>query len=152
VVVTSDGGRAVSASDDRTLKVWDLGTGAALLTLVGHAGPVRAVAVAPDGRRALSASSDRTLKVWDLDTGAVQCTLAGHAGPVRAVAVTPDGRRAVSASDDATLKVWDLDSGRIVASFPAEAPFLSIAVGPDGLTIVAGDALGRLHFLRIEGI
>jgi WD40 repeat protein len=150
--VAPDGRRAISASGDMTLKVWDLETGDAMLTLAGHARPVRAAAVTPDGRRALSASSDRTLKVWELDTGAVVCTLAGHAGPVRAVAVAPDGRRALSASDDATLKVWDLDSGRIVTSFPAEAPFLSIAVGPDGLTLVAGDALGRVHFLRIEGI
>ncbi len=152
VAVTADGRRAVSASDDTTLTVWDLEKGAALLTLTGHARPVRAVAVAPDGRSAISASSDGTLKVWALDTGHLLCTLAGHAGPVRSVAVSPDGRRAISASDDATLKVWDVDSGRNLASFPSEAPFLSVAVGPDGWTIVAGDSLGRVHFLRIEGI
>jgi WD40 repeat protein len=65
------GQRAVSASYDQTLKVWDLGSGRELRTLPGHARRVQAVAVTPDGRRAVSASDDHTLKVWDLETGEV---------------------------------------------------------------------------------
>jgi NB-ARC domain/TIR domain/APAF-1 helical domain/WD domain, G-beta repeat len=98
VAVTPDGMRAVSASDDRTLKVWDLATGAVLRTLKGRASGVNGVAVTPDGQRAVSASWDKTLKVWDLATGAVLHTLEGHAHSVNGVAVTPDGQRAVSAS------------------------------------------------------
>ena len=59
VAVTPDGQRAVSASDDKTLKVWDLGSGRELRTLTGHSGGVRAVAVTPDGQRAISASGTR---------------------------------------------------------------------------------------------
>src|ERR1022692_2338045 len=66
VAVTEDGKRAVSASWDHTLKVWDLETGRALLTLEGHAAKVYGVAVTPDGKWAVSASEDKTLKVWDL--------------------------------------------------------------------------------------
>ncbi|MCO5188732.1 MAG: hypothetical protein M9918_11120 [Anaerolineae bacterium] len=47
--MTQDGRRAVSASDDRTLKVWNLETGAEEHTLSGHAAWVRAVAVTQDG-------------------------------------------------------------------------------------------------------
>ena len=36
VALSADGRRAVSASDDQTLKVWDLETGAELRTLAGH--------------------------------------------------------------------------------------------------------------------
>ena len=79
VAVTPDGRQAVSASQDRTLKVWDLASGAELRTLAGHAEWVTAVAVTPDGRQAVSASQDRTLKVWDLASGAELRTLAGHA-------------------------------------------------------------------------
>jgi WD40 repeat protein len=76
VAVTADGKRAVSASQDWTLKVWDLDTGRTLRTLEGHSDSVNGVAVTPDGRRAVSASSDKTLKVWDLDTGRAVRTLA----------------------------------------------------------------------------
>jgi WD40 repeat protein len=69
VAVTPDGKRAVSASDDETVKVWDLETGRELRTLEGHSRSVRSVAVTPDGKRAVSASVDKTLKVWNLETG-----------------------------------------------------------------------------------
>ena len=36
-----DGRRVVSASDDNTLKVWDVATGECVATLGGHSGPVR---------------------------------------------------------------------------------------------------------------
>ena len=97
VAVTPDGKRAVSASWDKTLKVWDLETGRMLRTLEGHSAHVYGVAVTPDGKRAVSASWDHTLKVWDLETGRALRTLEGHSDSVSAVAVTPDGKRAVSA-------------------------------------------------------
>jgi transcriptional regulator with XRE-family HTH domain len=126
--------------------------GPLLRTLSGHNDWVRAVAVTPDGRRAVSASDDRTLRVWDLDSGQKQRTLSGHDDWVNAVAMTPDGRRAISASWDRTLKVWDLDSGALLATFVGDGGFLACVVAPDGRTVIAGDQLGRVHFLRLEGI
>ena len=71
---------AVSASDDKTLKVWELGSGRELRTLTGHTDMVKAVAVTPDGRCAVSASEDKTLKVWELGSGRELRTLTGHTG------------------------------------------------------------------------
>jgi hypothetical protein len=48
--------------------------------------------------------------------------------------------------------VWDLVDGTLVATFSGEGPLPACAVGPDGVTIVAGEASGRVHFLRLEGI
>jgi WD40 repeat protein len=135
----------VSASNDKTLKVWDLESERTLATLEGHADWVRACAVTPDGGRVVSASNDKTLKVWDLESGRSLATLEGHASKVNACAVTPDGRRVVSASDDKTLKIWDLESGACLVTHRANTPYA--AVTATATTIIAGDAAGSLWFL-----
>jgi WD40 repeat protein len=65
-IASKDGKIAVSGSDDCTLRVWNLQTGAELSRLTGHNGSINGVAITPDGQLAVSASNDRTLKVWDL--------------------------------------------------------------------------------------
>ena len=112
VAVTPDGTRAVSASFDATLRVWDLDSGRTLHVLQGHATEVYAVAVMPDGKRAVSSSADATLRVWDLQTGRTLHTLRGHTDDAKSFVLTPDGARALSASWDGTVRVWNLDSGR----------------------------------------
>lgn len=78
VALTPEGRQAASASEDRTLRVWDLGTGQTLYTLEGHTGQVHDVAVTPDGRHAVSASGDRTLRVWDLLSAREIATFTGE--------------------------------------------------------------------------
>jgi WD40 repeat protein len=150
VAVTPDGRFAVSALGDGMLKVWDIEKRETVRTLEGHTGSVSAVAVTPDGRFAVSALGDGMLKVWDIEKGETVRTLGGHTGSVSAVAVTPDGRFAVSASDDRTLKVWDLQTGKVVAGFSGDGPLLTCAISPEGGTIIAGDQLGRVHFLQLK--
>jgi WD40 repeat protein len=151
VAVTPDGQRAVSASDDSTLKVWDLETGRTLRTLEGHSGIVYGVAVTPDGKRAVSASSDKTLKVWDLETGRALRTLEGHSDSVDGVAVTPDGKRAVSASSDKTLKVWDLETGALLRTLEGHSGWVhGVAVTPDGKRAVSASYDNTLKVWDLE--
>ncbi|MBN2024092.1 MAG: SIR2 family protein, partial [Pirellulales bacterium] len=86
VAVCADRPWAVSASQDITLKIWDLETGECLRTLKGHQNPIWAVAVCADRPWAVSASWDKTLKVWDLETGECLRTLVGHHNQVMGVA------------------------------------------------------------------
>ncbi len=79
-------------------------------------------------------------------------TLSGHTDSVNAVDIAPDGLTAISASADNTLKIWDLLSGKEVASFSGDSNFTCCAILPDGVTVVAGDRSGRVHFLRLEGV
>jgi len=150
VALSTDGQLAVSASSDKTLKVWDLESGRALRTLAGHTSSVYGVALSGDGRLAVSASEDQTLKVWELESGRALRTLKGHSSSVTGVAVTADGKRAVSASYDNTLKVWNLETGVVLATFTCDSAALWCAFSDALKLVVAGDAGGHVHFLRLE--
>ncbi|WP_437553965.1 TIR domain-containing protein [Sorangium sp. So ce367] len=143
--LSPDGQRIVSASGDKTLKVWDLATGQLLSTLEGHSAQVTACALSPDGQRIVSASYDRTLKVWDLATGELLFTLEGHSGWVNACALSPDGQRIVSASADSTLKVWNAATGECLGTVRGVGSFSCLAVSQQHF--YAGDANGNLWHL-----
>lgn len=69
VAFSPDGWYALSGSNDKTLKLWDIATGREIRTFKGHSKMVYSVAFSPDGRYALSGSWDSTLKLWDIATG-----------------------------------------------------------------------------------
>lgn len=148
VAVTPDGKRAISASADATLKIWDLSSDKELFTLQGHTHYVYAVAVTPNGQLIISGSEDGTLKVWDLETGAEQRTLAGLDGPVRAVAVTSDGQRVIGTSVARALGIWDLESGTEILIIPGAGGY-AVAITPDGAQVIAEVIAARRSGIKV---
>jgi hypothetical protein len=145
-------GRLASGASDGTIKLWDPASGQLQATLEGHSGPVNALAVLPDGRLA-SGGDDRTIKLWDPASGQLQATLEGHSGWVYSLAVLPDGRLATGSSDH-TIKLWEPTTAKPESSQPqfiADAAITALAFLPTTSTLVAGDASGRLHWLRLPG-
>ena len=124
-------------------------TGRVLCTLAGHTNGVDGVALSADGRLVVSASHDHTLKLWELETARELRTLVGHKLGVNGVALSSDGRLAVSASGDDTLKVWEVPTGAVIATFACDAAADCCAF-INNEKIIAGDAGGHLHFLRLE--
>jgi WD40 repeat protein len=121
--VSVDGRRIASGGTDGVLHLWDAYTGAALgQPLLGHDGPVRAVAFSRDDRRLASVSDDNTLRLWDADPVAplqtsspanaaartVTLSLPAKAG---AVAFEPDSTAVLVATDDGSLLRWVVAAG-----------------------------------------
>ncbi|HEX4960179.1 MAG TPA: TIR domain-containing protein [Thermoanaerobaculia bacterium] len=147
-VAVIDGRRVISASSDRTLRIWDLESGQMLRTLKGHIDWVKAVAVV-DGRRAVSGSADDTLLLWDLETGQTLRIFQGHAAGINAVAVI-DSRRFVSASSDRTLRVWDLESGQTLQTLEGHSDWVNAVVVVDNRRIVSASTDGTLRVWDLE--
>ncbi len=101
-----DGRRVVTASIDRTARIWDAASGAALFTLTGHEEPLRAASWSPDGSRIATASLDRTARIWDAASGELVATLEGHRDVVRGASFSPEGWRILTASRDSTARIW----------------------------------------------
>lgn len=107
---------AVTVSEDRTARVWDLTTEQ---PEDEHVGRINALACATlNGRTvALTASADGTSRFWDLvDRRQIGPATEGHTGPVRACALwVRDGRAfAATGGADTTIRLWNAAAGRAV--------------------------------------
>ncbi|MHC5722092.1 MAG: WD40 repeat domain-containing protein, partial [Nostoc sp.] len=69
VVISPDGQTLASASNDKTIKVWNRNTGELLLTLKKQKSIVLSIAITPDSQTLVSGSFDGSIKLWDLSTG-----------------------------------------------------------------------------------
>jgi cytochrome c len=109
VAISPDGERALTASFDNSVGLWDLRSNTLIRWLDGHEAAANAVAFLPDGRHAISAGDDFSLILWELDTGRVLRRMTGHKGKLIAVTVSPDGSLAASSGWDGVVGLWRLD-------------------------------------------
>jgi hypothetical protein len=153
LAVLADGRRALSGSEDGTLRLWDLESGVELRRFeMPHS---HWVAILADGRRALSGSEDGMLRLWDLDleSGVELRRFEMPLSPwVNSLAVFADGRRALTGSYDRTLRLWDLGSGVELRRFemPHSGWVNSLAVFADGRRALSGSSDGMLRLWDLE--
>lgn len=139
----------LSASDDNTIKFWNLDAGTLnqpsaksgtdsqpVVTFRGHSAAVTCLAVSPNKRRFYSGSLDSSIRVWQLPDRAVEAyppfeksmelgCLVGHSQAVWDVALLPDRSdeegRLASASADGTVKIWSVRNTSSVSTGNGEA-------------------------------
>ena len=141
VAYAPDGSRIVTASDDRSARIWDARTGMQLTVLSGHGDRIESAAFSPDGARVVTASFDKTARIWDAHTGAQLAVLSGHGDFVLFAVYSPDGSRIVTASNDKTARIWDARNGTQLAVLLGHGDRIySAAYSPDGTRIVTASA------------
>jgi WD40 repeat protein len=133
-----DGRRIVTASGDKTARLWDAETGKPVgEELAGHDHYVYSAVFNPGGDRILTASWDKTARLWDAEGKPIK-ELNEHSAAVRSAAFSPDGRRIVTASDDKTARLWDAETGQPIGEplTGHEGDMYSAAFSPDGRRII----------------
>jgi WD40 repeat protein len=81
-----------------------------------------------------------------LARGAEAC-LEGHSGSIRALCVLPNGHLA-SGAHDRTIRLWDV-ALREISRLEVDAPIHCLAALRSNGRLIAGDQLGRLHWLQV---
>jgi WD40 repeat protein len=158
IALTPDDSRILSASDDKTVKIWDLRTGTDLFTFCEHYARVNCVTVSSDGRQVVSVSSSRysentTLKLWDVESGFVRRSFPTDDDFINAVALTPDGKRALTASGLSRMVfVWDIDRGKQIFGFCSDTASrkMDVSISPDGHFAVSCGDCGEINLFNIE--
>ena len=135
-VFSPDGRRILTASADKTARLWDATTGAPIGEPMRHEDEVVDAAFSPDGARIATASKDRTARLWDAATLKPLGEPMRHEHPVDQVAFNSTGTRIVTESNEADLlQLWDAATGAAVGKAIPHKPdyaWMFEPFSPDG--------------------
>ncbi|KLO15406.1 G-protein complex beta subunit [Schizopora paradoxa] len=142
IVISSDGQFALSASWDKTLRLWDLNTGATTRRFVGHTSDVLSVSFSADNRQIVSGSRDKTIKLWNtLGECKYDIKDEGHSEWVSCVRFSPNPVNPVivSCGWDKVVKVWELTKCKLRTNHFGHKGYINtISVSPDGSLAASG--------------
>ncbi|XP_052832587.1 coatomer subunit beta' [Octopus bimaculoides] len=115
VINPKDNNTFASASLDRTVKVWQLGSSTPNFTLEGHEKGVNCVDYYSGGDKPylISGADDRLVKIWDYQNKTCVQTLEGHAQNLSAVAFHPELPIILTGSEDGTVRIWHANTYRL---------------------------------------
>jgi len=157
--VTASDGAKVATSRDKTINVWDLGTGEELLTLSGHQNPIISLVISLDGTKIISGCQEGIIKVWDLSTGKELVTLnSRQQGIIGSLAITSDCKKIIFIDTSGgfipfiTIKVWDLDTGKELLTFNSHhSTISSLIITPNNQYVISSglDSNGLDHTIKI---
>ena len=145
VLIDRKGRFIFSASQDKTVKKWDVKTGKLLQVLEGHTKSVWSISLSPDEKTLASGSSDNTIKIWDLETGKQIVSLQEHSDRVLELDFSKDGNYLASGSHDHTIKLWDLTDYSVKLNLQGHTDFVrSVDFSADGDQICSGSLDGTI--------
>lgn len=143
VAFSQDGKLLVTASDDKTAKVWNAITGEELMTLRGHSQMINNIALSPDGKYLATVSDDKTAKIWNMSNGQELHTLTGHSNGVLSGSFNENGQLLATGSET-EAKVWEVKTGKLLLNLEGQRGPLAFSPhgnllatsGIDGMTSV----------------
>ncbi|CAM9271615.1 unnamed protein product, partial [Discosporangium mesarthrocarpum] len=136
-----DSNTFASASLDRFVKVWGLGSPTPHFSLEGHERGINSIDYYPGGDKPylLSGSDDHTVKIWDYQTKSCVQTLEGHSNNVSAVVFHKRLPVIISASEDGTVRLWHSTTYRAetTLNYGMERAW-ALAASPDNNKVAIG--------------
>jgi eukaryotic-like serine/threonine-protein kinase len=150
LVFTADG-RLASASEDRSLRMWEIPGGRKLWQATGHTGRIYALALSHDGGRLVSASTDRTLRFWDAQNGRETNVIRDPADGFYTASWSEDDRYVAAGGVDAVVSLFDSRTGMRRITIEGHSDSIDhIAFTPDGKRVLSGADDGDIRVWLLQ--
>ncbi|WP_425389907.1 caspase family protein [Ekhidna sp.] len=127
-----------SASDDKTIKMWDVFSGIDINTFNAHEAEVLSIDLSENGSKLISGDAEGYVIVWDALTGEMKQKIKAHDGAANTAKFSSDTKMYLTGGDDAILKLWDSNGDTIKTIQGFKAPIKNLAISPSGDRIVTG--------------
>ncbi|MFT3705346.1 MAG: caspase family protein [Agriterribacter sp.] len=152
--ISPDGKKLVTGSDDKTSKIWDIGTGKLLADLdAKNKMPISSIQFSSDGQKIITSSMDRNSMIWSAATGKLLVTLNRDAAGdnkkriespegmevgFSSVQFSPDNKRILTYDDIyPTARIWDAETGKFLFSLKeAHDELITVKYSPDRKKII----------------
>lgn len=144
----SDGQRLAYQGNDNSLHFVDLAAGREIKSFRGTLLPGSKLCFNPAGDRLACAGGDGTVTIWNVEDSSSDPVhlLRGHRRSVTCLQYNRDGSRLLTGGVDATVRVWDTADGSELLSLPVtDTSVMSLALEPDGRSVVVGAAQGSIR-------
>ena len=132
----------ISASQDKTIRFWDLAQRKLIRTLggwfEGHTKGINSLVINPNSNSLISGSDDNSLKIWDLTTGEERETISSSLSTVTCMAISHDGRVFCSGGLERQLRIRNARTGKVITSIRGDSGVLSLAFSPDDNLLATG--------------
>ncbi|KAG9026975.1 hypothetical protein FRB95_008287 [Tulasnella sp. JGI-2019a] len=136
VTFSPNGDQLASGSQDSTVRIWDVQTGAGIVAFQGRTTIrlwslltgvevtvtkerrcwIGCAAFSPDDSLSAYGSQDGRVHIWDMRTSTEVVILEGHSLRIASLAFFREGHRLASSSFDYTARIWDMHTGALLTT------------------------------------
>jgi WD40 repeat protein len=150
--LSPDGRRAASASADGRLRIWNLRTRRAVMTVKAHRGEARAVRFSPDGGTVVSGGADGSVVLTEVATGRRRIVIRTPEATVFSVAVARHGDCVASGYSDGTIRVAEMHGSRRVRVLHAsKGGVFGVALSDDAARVAGAGLDGTARVWNLRG-
>ncbi len=135
--ISPDGKFVLSASWDKTIKLWEVNSGKLIRTFEGHLDKVNTICFSQDGKNIFSGGDDKTIICWETSTGKILKKIEGSENEISSLVISPDNKVLASSSGD-KINIWNTLSGEIIHIFSGHTNTISkINFSNDGSYLIS---------------
>jgi WD40 repeat protein len=152
IAFSPDGKLLVSASEDETVRIWDIAAGKCTRSVSAHKGGAYSAVFSPDGGLIASAGADKAVNVWNACTGICLQTLRCK-NEMRSVTFSPDGKLLASCGgfNEGIVHIWDTTTWECVKTITGhEEAACCVVFSPDGKTLASSDDYDQVKIWDVE--